>query len=136
MLQNLVCKTAALFMLILVSTSSEAQKPITVPENRYGLKIIDNQQLYSKTISQDSSKRMVNLKKAIPTLVFDLRYATTNNFTNKRMYPKQITETYLRLPVAKALLQVQQELSATCRSKWDDTPTGPVHPQLRSKSNG
>lgn len=99
-------------MLILFSMSSEAQKPITVPENRYGLKVIDNQELYSQTIFQDSSKKMVNLKKVIPELLLDLRYATTNNFTNKRMYPKQTCETYLRLPVAKALLQVQQELSA------------------------
>src|SRR4051812_30308091 len=54
---------------------------------------------------------MISLKSSVPLLVFDLRYATTNNFMHRRMYPAKTTDTYLRLPAVKALLQVQQELN-------------------------
>jgi len=54
---------------------------------------------------------MIELKNTIPQLVLDLRYATTNNFMHRRMYPAKTNDTYLRLPAAKALLQVQQELN-------------------------
>jgi D-alanyl-D-alanine dipeptidase len=46
----------------------------------------------------------------MPELVYDLRYATHNNFTQQRLYPKNTREAYLRLPAARALQLVQQQL--------------------------
>jgi zinc D-Ala-D-Ala dipeptidase len=66
---------------------------------------------YKKQVKRDSTKKMVELKDLIPGIVYDLRYATRNNFMNRLMYPAGTTTTFLRLPVAKALQKVQQELS-------------------------
>lgn len=66
---------------------------------------------YKRQVWQDSSKRMIELRKLIPSLVYDLRYATTNNFMHRLMYPKGTKSTFLRLPAARALQKVQEELN-------------------------
>lgn len=65
---------------------------------------------YKKQVKKDSTKKMVELKGLIPNIVYELRYASRNNFMNRMMYPAGTTTTFLRLPAAKALLKVQQEL--------------------------
>lgn len=66
---------------------------------------------YRKQVKLDSSKKMVELKSMIPGIIYDLRYATVNNFMRRLMYPAGTNNTFLRLPAAKALQKVQQELS-------------------------
>lgn len=61
------------------------------------------------SIRSDSNNRMVDIITAIPGVSTDLRYATRHNFMNKRLYPA-ITTTYVRLPVAAALRNVQAVL--------------------------
>ncbi|MEN9549676.1 MAG: hypothetical protein RIR12_2267 [Bacteroidota bacterium] len=67
---------------------------------------------YKKQVKSDASKKMVELKTIIPSLVYDLRYATTNNFMRRLMYPAGTNQTYLRKPAALALLNVQTALSS------------------------
>ena len=67
---------------------------------------------YKKQVKDDPAKEMVELKELIPEIVYDLRYATKNNFMNRLMYPANTTETFLRKPAAKALEKVQKELAA------------------------
>nr|WP_241238051.1 M15 family metallopeptidase [Pseudoflavitalea rhizosphaerae] len=55
---------------------------------------------------------MVELRTVIPGIVYDLRYATRNNFMHRRMYPKNTNSTFLRLPAALALQKIQYELNA------------------------
>jgi D-alanyl-D-alanine dipeptidase len=66
---------------------------------------------YLKQVNRDSSKRMIEIKTFIPDIVYDLRYATTNNFMHKQMYPDKTNITFMRLPAAKALQKVQKELN-------------------------
>jgi zinc D-Ala-D-Ala dipeptidase len=66
---------------------------------------------YKKQVKKDSTKKMVELKDLIPSIVYDLRYASRNNFMKRLMYPAGTTNTFLRLSPAKALLKVQQELN-------------------------
>jgi D-alanyl-D-alanine dipeptidase len=66
---------------------------------------------YKEQLKDDSLKQMVELRSLIPNIVYDLRYTTTNNFMNRRMYPANTNNTFLRLPVASALLKVQKELN-------------------------
>lgn len=66
---------------------------------------------YKEQVKEDSSKKMIELKSLIPGLVYDLRYATTNNFTHRRMYPEGTDETFLRLPAAYALAKAEKELN-------------------------
>ena len=77
--------------------------------NKYGLWVIKDTKTLNAVIRPDSNKQMLDIKKLIPTIILDLRYATTNNFMHKKLYPS-ITTTYLRLPAAKALQHVQSEL--------------------------
>lgn len=65
---------------------------------------------YKKQVQSDTTKRMVEIKTLVPDLEYDLRYATTNNFMHRLMYPEKTVFTFLRLPVAMALQKVQEEL--------------------------
>ncbi|MES1217791.1 MAG: M15 family metallopeptidase [Bacteroidota bacterium] len=67
--------------------------------------------IYKNQIRLDSSKRMLELKTLIPNLIYDLRYAGTNNFVQRMMYPKNTLFTFLRLPAAIALQKAQQDLN-------------------------
>jgi D-alanyl-D-alanine dipeptidase len=87
-------------LLVQVLSSFAQQKPIVQSK-------IDD---YKKDIKNDSNYAMIELKTIIPDLVYDLRYATTNNFTGKRIYPADLNTTFLRRAPAFALRSVYQEL--------------------------
>lgn len=65
-------------------------------------------QSYMKDIKAHPETRLVEIKKYIPDIVLDIRYATTNNFTHHQMYPE--AKAFARLPVVLALKQVQADL--------------------------
>lgn len=64
---------------------------------------------YYREVKSDPNKRLVEIKKYIPGIVLDIRYATTNNFTHHQMYPQ--AKAYARLPVVLALQQVETDLA-------------------------
>jgi D-alanyl-D-alanine dipeptidase len=97
--------SACLFIII---TSVSAQSPNAVPENKYGLKVINSISAYSETVAADSNNRMVAVKNYVSPLFTDWQYATPHNFTHTVLY--QHPEVLVRLPVAKALAQVQAAL--------------------------
>jgi D-alanyl-D-alanine dipeptidase len=76
----------------------------------YGVKYISSFKSYHKSTEQDSMKSMLELKQLIPTIVYDLRYATENNFVKQPLYPIETKTTFLRLPAALALNNIQKEL--------------------------
>ncbi|MDB4921248.1 M15 family metallopeptidase [Mucilaginibacter sp.] len=65
---------------------------------------------YVSEIKQHPDSRLVEIKKYIPEIVLDIRYATTNNFTHHRMYPQ--ARAFARLPVVMALKDVETDLKA------------------------
>jgi D-alanyl-D-alanine dipeptidase len=67
---------------------------------------------YKAQVLHDSSKKMLELREFIPSIHYDLRYATTNNFMHRRMYPKGTRHTYMRAPAVRALQRVQQSLDS------------------------
>jgi zinc D-Ala-D-Ala dipeptidase len=73
--------------------------------------VTDKYDNYKKQVKNDGNKRMVELKSIIPGIVYDLRYATTNNFMKRLMYPAGTNVTFLRKPAADALQKVQLELA-------------------------
>jgi zinc D-Ala-D-Ala dipeptidase len=81
-----------------------------IPENKYGLRVIDSYDLYCETVEADSNKLLVRLDKFIPGIVLDIKYATTDNFTGKQLY--EYPAAYLRYPAAWALRKIQERLSA------------------------
>lgn len=65
---------------------------------------------YQKAVKNDSLQKMVELKSIIPGVVYDLRYATVQNFTGTKLYPKG-NRTFLRRPAATALRNAAVELA-------------------------
>lgn len=89
--------------LVLFSVGLFAQERST-----YGL-LVYRLESYQKSVQADSKKLLVDLEQAIPSLAFDIRYATTNNFMGKRMYA--LAKAYARKPVAEALAKIQADLN-------------------------
>src|ERR1022692_4290770 len=75
------------------------------------LKVIHTISEYKESVKNDANQKMVSLQKMIPAIVLDLRYGTTNNFMKRVMYEESPHYTFMRLPAAKALAQVQKELN-------------------------
>lgn len=88
--------------------STNAQQ---IPLNQYGLPVVKEADLYKATIGGDSSKKMTELRTLIPGLVYDLKYATRDNFMRTRMYPSRTDVTFLRFAAANALKKVQAALN-------------------------
>ena len=74
------------------------------------VRVVHTSSLYLQQLKEDSNYLMVELKSKIPSLVYDIRYATVNNFTGTQLYEKG-DQTFLRLPAATALQQVQNNLA-------------------------
>jgi D-alanyl-D-alanine dipeptidase len=91
------------FIIFSTSNFARAQKDSS-------LVVISKFKNYKELVASDHSKKMVELKTIVPNLVYDLRYATVNNFMHQKLY-KNGNETFLRSPVAEALSKVQQELN-------------------------
>lgn len=73
--------------------------------------VTENYDDYKKQVKADPGKKMIELRKLIPNIIYDLRYASVNNFMKRKMYPAGTNITFLRTPAAKALMQVQDELN-------------------------
>ena len=79
--------------------------------SKYGVTYIDDKKSFITTIEKDSLKQMVELKTLIPNIHYELRYASVNNFTGRRLYSKKLRTTYLRAAAATALSKVQADLN-------------------------
>lgn len=90
----------ALALLITFSTTAQRYA--------YGLKPLMLPQ-YELSIEKDASKELIDLEQLVPTVVLDIRYATTNNFTKEKIYT--LAKAYARKPVAEALKQAQAEFA-------------------------
>ena len=74
------------------------------------LSVISKSKAFKQQVANDSLHAMVSLNNYLPSASFDLRYATTENFTGQKLYTDTKT-TYVRLAVAEALVNVQKELA-------------------------
>jgi D-alanyl-D-alanine dipeptidase len=86
-----------------------ATAPVVAP-NRYGLRVVPDAATYRRLVARHPASRLVDLQQAVPGIVLDVRYATTNNFMHQQLYP--VARAFLRAPAAQALAEVQRELSA------------------------
>lgn len=59
--------------------------------------------------AEEKPEDLVDLESAVRGIVLDIRYATTNNFTGKQLYP--VARAVLRRPVADKLAAAQKELA-------------------------
>jgi zinc D-Ala-D-Ala dipeptidase len=99
-------KNLFVVLLLIPYLSSCAQKNA---QNPFGLKIINNYEAYQGAISKNPNNELVDIKKAIPSIVLDIRYATKNNFMKQAMYKQ--ARAFARKPVVEQLKQIQAALS-------------------------
>ena len=97
-----------MLFLLMVSCSLFSQSKVS---NNNGLSIVNHRTELKEEIIKNSNNRMVDLRKAMPFIVLDLKYATKDNFMRQKLYPR-IRTTYLRSPAAEALKKVMNELQA------------------------
>jgi D-alanyl-D-alanine dipeptidase len=97
---------AVLIVVLALYCSNYAQNK---GNNPYNLSIISSPQSYKELVNSDSENILVDIKKYIPSLKLDIRYAGKNNFLGEPVY--NYARAFLRKPAAGALLRVQKELN-------------------------
>ncbi len=95
---------------VLLILSTILLENVRAQENFVRPPVTEKWEKYLEQVKLDSNKRMIELQRFIPGLVYDLRYATTDNFMKRKMYPGDTKNTFLRWPAALALLHVQLDL--------------------------
>lgn len=68
--------------------------------------------LLSCNASWSQEDQLIELKEIIPYLRYDLKYASNQNFTGKRVYPKNTQSSYLVKEAAQSLKNIAKELEA------------------------
>lgn len=101
-------KKYSIYILILILANCSLLYGQQKHLNKYGLYVVDNINTYKALVKKDSSNKLVNLKKLIPSIKLDIRYATKNNFLGEPVYKS--AEAFLRLPAAYALKNAVKEL--------------------------
>jgi len=77
--------------------------------NEYGLLVVSSPKAYTKLIKKNPDQELVNLKPLLTNAQFDIRYATSNNFTGEVVY--ESPGAYLCKPAADSLQKVLEYLS-------------------------
>jgi len=94
-----------LLFFLLLTGFSETYSQV---KNPYGLDVINEYSSYKKSVELDKNKQLIEIKKRIPNIKLDIRYAGKNNFAKQAVYKQ--AKAFARLPVVDALENVQNEL--------------------------
>ncbi len=97
-----------LFCVLLLQAPRVHAQPFET--SKYGARVLKSVETYRQIVREDSSQRMVPVSANMPWVRLQLAYAGTDNFTHILLYPEKPAETYLRLPVMRALARVQAQL--------------------------
>lgn len=81
-----------------------------LPVSSYGLPVVNSALIYHKSLKSNPEKQMVSLVQ-IPGIIMDLRYASTNNFMHKKLYPENTKNSFIRKPAYEALEAVARDLA-------------------------
>jgi zinc D-Ala-D-Ala dipeptidase len=100
----------ATFLIIAVPAcaGSESGTGTEIPENEYGLEVVDDKDLYVQTVQEDPSKELVDLEEEISGIRLDVGYATEAEFMEEQLYP--VAKVLLRKPAAESLSEAQEHL--------------------------
>lgn len=97
-------KTKLLILFLFVSFSASAQNG-----KRPKLVVVNSYNQYLASVKTNPDNELVEIKKAIPNITLDIRYATKNNFMKQVMYKQ--ARAFARKPVVASLKKIQQELN-------------------------
>jgi len=94
----------ALFFLLSVAVNAQ-NKPVAKKK----LFIVNSYNQYLASVKSNPNNELVEIKKAVPNIRLDIRYATRNNFMQQVMYKQ--ARAFARKPVVDALKKIQKELN-------------------------
>jgi len=92
-----------LFYLLFFSLGAWAQ------DKAIPLVVINDMETYHSSVKSNRDKRLIEIKKMIPNIKLDIKYASKNNFARIAVYKQ--ARAFARLPVVEALKKVQTELN-------------------------
>ena len=95
-----------LLLLLCVLFAAVAQQPTKAGKK---IVVVSSYNQYLSSVKLKPDNELVEIKKAIPNIRLDIRYATRNNFMQQVMYKQ--ARAFVRKPVAEALKKVQTELN-------------------------
>lgn len=108
MLDTKKMKLNLLPLFVLFSLSTIAQtKPAPEPVKK--LLVVSSYNQYLASVKSNPDNELVEIKKAIPNITLDIRYATKNNFMQQVMYKQ--ARAFARKPVVESLKKIQKELN-------------------------
>ena len=105
-------------VLLLFTLNSSAQNT---------LKVISQLDELRSSIQEDPKLAMIELKSIVPNIQYELKYASSDNFTKVRLYPAQTKQTFLRKEPADALAKVATELAQKGIGIWVWDAYRPYH---------
>lgn len=79
------------------------------PEAPKKLVVVNSYNQYLASVKSNPNNQLIEIKKAIPNIKLDIRYATANNFMHQVMYRQ--ARAFARKPVVESLKKVQSELN-------------------------
>lgn len=95
--------------------------------NGQTIKVISRPTDLQLSILNNPILELIELKSIIPMIKYDLKYASTDNFTKVRLYPAQTKHTFLRKQPAEALAKVAAELQQKGIGIWVWDAYRPYH---------
>ncbi|MFD2285162.1 D-alanyl-D-alanine dipeptidase [Pedobacter petrophilus] len=99
-------KIKLLIFFLLFSFSGFAQKKAVSVKK---LVVVNSYNQYLASVKTNPNNELVEIKKAIPNITLDIRYATKNNFMKQVMYKQ--ARAFARKPVIESLKKIQKELN-------------------------
>jgi D-alanyl-D-alanine dipeptidase len=96
------------FLILFLSLylSAKAQDKTVAPKK---LVVVSAYNQYLASVKSNPNNQLIEIKKAIPNISLDIRYATKNNFMQQVMYKQ--ARAFARKPVVEALKKIQTELN-------------------------
>lgn len=94
----------ALFFFLSVAVNAQ-NKPLALKK----LVIVNSYNQYLASVKSNPNNELVEIKKAIPTIKLDIRYATKNNFMQQVMYKQ--ARAFARKPVVESLKRIKTALN-------------------------
>lgn len=94
---------------ILIAGACTQKSPKEIYREKYGAPTISSLADYEDQVKANSNRALVDLRSYVPDAVFEIRYATADNFMGEPFYTQP--GAYLRKPAAEALRAIQSELA-------------------------
>ncbi|SDG87066.1 D-alanyl-D-alanine dipeptidase [Pedobacter terrae] len=94
----------ALFFFLSIAVNAQ-NKPVTAKK----LVVVSSYTQYQVSIKANPNNELIEIKKAIPSIRLDIRYATKNNFMRQIMYKQ--ARAFARKPVVESLKKIQAALN-------------------------